>query len=164
MMEYRRLGKSQVMVSAVGFGTLQLPLVPEAQAIDTLLRGFELGVNLVHTGPEYGCAEERVAAAVARSGKPIIVASQGHDVASDGRGPVRRFEALFEATCARLRTDRLELYGIACIEHRELFGENVWGPDGMVEFLLRKKEQGRLGAIFCTTHGAPDYLKKLVTS
>ena len=32
----------------VGFGTSQLQLVPERQAIDTLCRGFELGVNWVH--------------------------------------------------------------------------------------------------------------------
>ena len=50
-MELRQLGRTGLRVSAVGFGTCQLRLVPEAQAIDTLLRGFELGVNLVHTAP-----------------------------------------------------------------------------------------------------------------
>src|SRR5262249_36544971 len=34
----------------------------------------------------------------------------------------------------------------------------------MVEFLLRKKEQGRLGGIFCTTHGDPNYIQKLIQS
>ena len=37
-MEYRRLGKSNLHVSAVGFGTVQLRLVSEQQAIDTLKR------------------------------------------------------------------------------------------------------------------------------
>ena len=53
-MEYRRLGRTELRVSAVGFGTGQLRLVPERQAIDTLLRGFALGVNIIHTAPDYG--------------------------------------------------------------------------------------------------------------
>ena len=47
-MNYRRLGRTNLKVSVVGFGTCQLRLVPDRQAIATLLRGFELGVNLVH--------------------------------------------------------------------------------------------------------------------
>jgi len=48
-MEYRRLGRTQLQVSAIGFGTCQLRLMPEKQAIDMLLKGFDLGVNIVHT-------------------------------------------------------------------------------------------------------------------
>ena len=63
-MQQRRLGRTNLAVSAVGFGTCQLRLVTETQAIDTLLRGFDLGVNLVHTAPDYEGAEEIVARAV----------------------------------------------------------------------------------------------------
>ena len=59
-MEYRRLGRTELQVSAVGTGTGQLRLVPEKQAIDTLLKSFALGVNIVHTAPDYGNAEEIV--------------------------------------------------------------------------------------------------------
>ena len=34
----------------------------------------------------------------------------------------------------------------------------------MVEFLLEKKREGRLGAIYGETHGTPEYIAKLVTS
>lgn len=162
-MEYRRLGRTQLQVSAIGFGTCQLRLMPEKQAIDMLLKGFDLGVNIVHTAPEYENAEDFVAKAVARTDRKIIVASQGHDKSTDENGPVRHFEALFEATCERLGTERLDLYGIACIDDREAFKENVWDKNGMVEFLQKKKEEGRLGGIYCTTHGAPEYIKQLVT-
>jgi glutamate-1-semialdehyde 2,1-aminomutase len=152
------------MVSAVGFGTCQLRLVTETQAIDTLLRGFDLGVNLVHTAPDYEGAENLVAKAMTRSSKRVIVASQGYDVHGNSDGPVRHFEHLFESTCRRFRTDRLDLYGIACVDDREAFRENVWGRRGMVEFLQKKKAQGRLGGIFCTTHGSPEFVAKLVRS
>ena len=64
IVEYRRLGRTELRVSAVGVGTCQLRLVPEKQAIDTLLKSFALGVNIVHTAPDYGNAEDIVARAV----------------------------------------------------------------------------------------------------
>ncbi|HEX5216065.1 MAG TPA: aldo/keto reductase [Vicinamibacterales bacterium] len=162
-MEYRRLGRTGLQVSAIGVGTCQLRLVPETQAIDTLLKGFALGVNIVHTAPDYGTAEALVARALECTDANVIVASQGWDVPGNSTGPVSHFERLFEATCERLGTERLELYGIACIDDREAHRENVWGADGMVEFLLRMKAAGRLGGIFCTTHGSPEYVARLVT-
>lgn len=162
-MEYRRLGRTDLSVSAIGAGTCQLRLVPEKQAIDTLLRGFALGVNIVHTAPDYGNAEDLVARALTYTDSKVIVASQGYDRPGNSCGPVAHFERLFETTCERLRSGRLDLYGIACIDDRECHRENVWGRHGMVEFLLSMKARGRLGGIFCTTHGSPEYIRGLVT-
>ncbi len=161
-MQYRRLGRTELSVSAVAFGTCQLQVIPQTQAIDTLLAGFDRGVNLVHTAPDYGRAEEFVAQAAARSGRRIIVASQGYDLPLGRTSPAKQFEAQFEATCRRLRCDRLDLFGIACIDDREAYEENVWGSHGMIEFLHRMKAAGRLGSTFCTTHGSPEYVAKLV--
>ena len=111
LMEYRRLGRTELHVSAVGAGTCQLRLVPEKQAIDTLLRGFALGVNIVHTAPDYGNAEEVVARALTYTDSKVIIASQGYDVPGNSHGPVAHFERLFETTCERLGSDRLDLYG-----------------------------------------------------
>ena len=163
-MQLRRLGRTNIQVSAVGFGTCQLRMVPESQAIDTLLRGFDLGVNIIHTAPDYEGAEDLVAAAVARTDRKVIVCSQAYDCHYNSTGPAQHFENLFEATCKRLRTDRLEMFGIACVDDREAYQENVWGNSGMIEFLQKKKEQGRLGGIFCTTHGNPEYIRKLIES
>jgi predicted aldo/keto reductase-like oxidoreductase len=154
-MQYRRLGRTGLRVSAVGFGTCQLRLVPRKQAVETLVRGFQLGVNLVHTAPDYEGAEDVVAEAVRESGRDVIVCSQGY-------GSLDTFERLFESTCERLGRERLELFGVACVDDREALGENLWGAGGQVEFLLRKKEEGRLGGLFCTTHGTPAYLERLI--
>lgn len=143
------------MVSAVAFGTCQLRLVPEREAMATLLRGFELGVNLVHTAPDYEGAVELVARAARESGRNVIVASQGY-------GPTAQLEQQFESTCALLDTNRLPLFGIACVDDRERLGENVYGAGGLVEFLQRRRAEGRLGSLFCTTHGDPAYIRELL--
>lgn len=163
-MQHRTLGRTGLRVSAVGFGTAQLRRVPHTQAIDTLLKGFDLGVNIVHTAPDYEGAEDLIAAAVARTPRHVIVASNAYDAHFNRTGRAWLFEHLFERTCRKLRTDRLDLFGVASVEDREALGENVWGRGGMVDFLQRKKAQGRLGATFCTTHGEPRFIKKLVES
>jgi predicted aldo/keto reductase-like oxidoreductase len=156
-MQYRPLGRTGLRVSAVGFGTCQLRLVPEEQALATLRRGFELGVNLVHTAPDYEGADALVARAVRESGREVIVLSQGY-------GDAAHFAWLFEETCRRLGRARLELFGIACVEDRVALGENVFGPGGMVEQLQALQRAGRLGGIFATTHGTPDYVARLIAS
>ena len=158
-MQFRPLGRSGIELSVVGFGTCQLRLVPEQQALDTLRRGFELGVNWVHTAPDYGGADELVAAAVtewrARGGGDV-------HVLCNASGPVEHFGWVFERTCAMLGRQRLPLFGISGIDYCEELGQNVFGAGGLLEWLERRRDEGRLGGIFCTTHGAPDYLEKLV--
>ena len=155
-MKLNRIGTTDLMLSAVGFGTAQLRMVPERQAVDTLLRGFELGVNWVHTAPDYGGAEEIVLQAIRRSGRKDLV------MGTVGYGGPQKLEELFEHTCEMVGSDRLDLYGIACIDDREFVKENVWEPGGMVEFLRRKKEAGRIRALFCTTHAPPDRVAHLI--
>ncbi|SOE64080.1 Predicted oxidoreductase of the aldo/keto reductase family [Burkholderia sp. YR290] len=156
-MRYRALGATTLEISAVGFGTCQLRMVPQQQAIDTLKRGFALGVNFVHTAPDYEGAEDLVAQAVAESGRHVIVFTQGY-------GDRAHFEWLFETACLRAGKRTLDVFGIACVEDRESLGENVWSRDGIVEFLLEKKRDGRLRAIFAESHGTPDYIAKLIRS
>jgi predicted aldo/keto reductase-like oxidoreductase len=157
VMHYNRVGKTELRISAVGFGTCQLRLVPERQAIETLKRGFELGVNWVHTAPDYEGADDLIARAIAEFGHDVMTFSQGY-------GDMAHFEYLFESTCRKFHKTRLEMFGIACIEDREALGEQVWDAGGMIDFLLQQKQKGRLGGIFCTTHGAPDYVARLITS
>jgi predicted aldo/keto reductase-like oxidoreductase len=147
-MAYRRLGRTNLSVSSVGIGTCQLRLVPERQALETLLAAFRQGVNLVHTAPDYEGADRLVARAIREAGMQGSI-----HVCSQGWGERDFFERLFEETCEVLGQERLELFGIASLYDLETLGENVWGAGGTVEFLLRKREEGRLGHIFCTTHG-----------
>jgi len=145
------------MVSAVGFGTCQLRLVPRRQAMETLKRGFELGVNLVHTSPDYEGADVLVARAAKEAGGNVMALSQGY-------GDMPHFEYLYERAHRLFEKDPLDMFGIACIDDREYLGEDVWGPNGMVRFLLKKKEEGRLTGIYCTTHGDPSYVTRLIRS
>jgi len=157
MMQLNRVGRTEVQLSAVGFGTCQLRLVPEERALATLVRGFELGVNWVHVSPDYGGAEELVARAIGMSGRDVIPVS-------DGAGTMEHFERSFESTCRIFGRERLPMWGISCIDDQEFVGNDVWGRGGMVEFLAQKKREGRIDAVYCTTHAPPDYVARLIES
>lgn len=161
-MEYCRLGQTNLWLSAVGFGTCQLRRVPEKQALETLHQGFNLGVNFVHTAPDYEGAEDLVARAIRETDKTIHVCTQAYDIHGNTNGSVDQFELLFEEACIRFDRSKIDIFGIACIDDREAFGENVWGAKGMVEFLQQKKSEGRIDAIFSTTHGSPQYIQTLL--
>ena len=156
-METRELGRTGIRLSVIGIGTSQLQMVPERQAIATLVRGFELGVNWVHTAPDYGGIDPWIRAAIDRSGREVMVATSGPERNAD-------LEAFFENTCHVYSSPRLALYGLAGIEDLEWRGENVWRSGGMIEFLQRKKGEGRIGALYCTTHGSPKYAARLIDS
>lgn len=157
-MRTRRVGRTNLRISAVGLGTCQLRLLPEWQALATLRRGIEQGIDWIHTSPDYEGAEELVARAVRESGRRV-------HVASDGSGRMPHFEHLFEQALRRHGRDgALALWGISCIDDQEFVGHDVWGPRGMVAYLRAQKAAGRLEAAYCTTHAPPDYVEHLITS
>ena len=151
------MGRTELKVSVVGVGTAQYRMIPEAQAVAALRRAFSLGVNIVHASPDYEGSLDLVARAVHESQSDIIVCSQGY-------GDRDHMEYLFQETCRKLDKNALNMFGLACIDDRELLGENVWGVGGQIEFLQRKKKAGQIRNIFCTTHGSPDYLKKIIAT
>ena len=156
-METRPVGRTGLRFSVVGFGTAQLQMVPKRQAIDTLMRGIELGVNWIHTAPDYGAIEPWIAEAIERSGREVMVLSAAP-------GQRQHLGPFFEQTCHAFKSPRLALYGLAGIDDLEWCGENVWGPGGMIEYLQARKAEGRLGGIYCSTHGDADYVARLIES
>ncbi|HIG87751.1 MAG TPA: aminotransferase class III-fold pyridoxal phosphate-dependent enzyme, partial [Planctomycetes bacterium] len=140
----------------VGFGTCQLRLVPEEQAVQALAAGFERGVNWVHVSPDY-CADEIVAEAMRRTARRVIPVA-------DGSGDMDHFEACFERACNLHGPGPLPLWGISCIDDQEFVGRNVWGAKGMVEFINARKRDGSLLASYTTTHAPPDAVARLIES
>lgn len=155
VMNYRRLGRSGLNVSVVGIGTTQLRRVPEKQAIETLVKAFELGVNHVNTGPDYEGADDLIARALRETDRQVYVTIQT-------AGSVSDVERVFEDACETFGPDRIGLFGLSALSEQVVFGHDVWGPHGTVEFLRRKREEGRLRALYASDHGSPEQMKALL--
>lgn len=116
-MEYRKLGKSGLKVSAVGLGTNAFgSRADEQTSIKTIEHALELGVNFIDTAESYtqGRSEEIVGKAVnGKRSQAIIATKFGHvrTVGPKERGGSRSYliKAL-ENSLRRLNTDYIDLY------------------------------------------------------
>jgi D-threo-aldose 1-dehydrogenase len=172
----RRLGKCGLSVSALGFGGAPLgdlyALIPERQAIDTVLAACDAGVTLFDTSPLYGhgLSEHRIGAALRQrpdhrfllSTKVGRVADPFHPAGdfSGYRGGLphaMRFDYSFDGTLRSIEQSLLRLgrdrIGIALVHDVDFWthGDSVSlriaeALDGAVKALERLRSEGVIAA------------------
>jgi aryl-alcohol dehydrogenase-like predicted oxidoreductase len=122
-MKKRKLGKSNLEVSALGLGCMGLsfgygPAIDEQSAISLIRAAFERGVTFFDTAEAYGpyTNEEVVGKAVAPFRDQVVVASkfgfrfgpEGKQIGTDSRPA--HVKEVAEASLKRLKTDRIDLF------------------------------------------------------
>ena len=116
-MEYRRLGGSGLMVSAVALGgNTYGRYCDAAQTAAVLHRALDLGINHVDTSDSYsrGVSEEHVGKALVGRRHEMVIATKVASPMGDGPNDqglsYRRIIACCEASLRRLGTDYIDLY------------------------------------------------------
>jgi aryl-alcohol dehydrogenase-like predicted oxidoreductase len=155
-MRYRRLGRTNLQVSELALGTVELGLVygvtlpgesghpNEEEASKILNRAIDVGINLIDTARAYGASEEIIGRAISSRRSEVILASKftilGHDRALLTGDELRRhFENSLEASLWALQTDYLDLYQVHAGTDPEVLlrGE-------VIELLERACAQGKV--------------------
>jgi aryl-alcohol dehydrogenase-like predicted oxidoreductase len=149
------LGRTGLQVSPLGLGGAWLGLKGNAfdddQAVATVLRALDLGLNLIDTSGSYssGQSERRIGLALdefrrrgGRREQLVLSTKTGtrtrpHDYSGDG---TRRS---IEASLAALRTDYLDV----ALVHDPQALEPVMAPGGALEVLHRLKSEGVIRAV-----------------
>ncbi|HET8603864.1 MAG TPA: aldo/keto reductase [Marmoricola sp.] len=120
-MEFRHVGRSGLVVSAVGLGTNNLGMkLDEQQSREVVQAALDAGITLFDTADSYGTSEERLGALLEPVRGDVVIATKfGSDVRRRGldngedwgaRGSRRYVRRAVEASLRRLRTDRIDLY------------------------------------------------------
>jgi aryl-alcohol dehydrogenase-like predicted oxidoreductase len=120
-MEKRKLGKSNLEVSALGFGCMGLsfgygPAIERQQAIAIIRTAFDRGITFFDTAEAYGpfANEELVGEAVEPFRKQVVLATKfgfQEGVASKGLDSrPERIRLVADAALKRLRTDVIDLF------------------------------------------------------
>ncbi len=121
-MEYRRLGKSSLVVSAMGLGCMGMSQsygpAEDDESIATIHRAIERGVTLLDTADVYGLGgnEQLVARAIAGRRNGIILATKfGNVRAPDGKfigvnGRPEYVQSACEGSLRRLQVSTIDLY------------------------------------------------------
>jgi aryl-alcohol dehydrogenase-like predicted oxidoreductase len=149
-LERRTLGRTGLEVSVLGLGGAGLGgqhygSVSETQAIETVQRALELGINYIDTSPAYGQSEQRIGFALDGVRERVVLSSK------TGTHPIHRgydFETTqrsVENSLRQLRTDHIDLLLIHD-PNAEQFGQAI-GTNGALEALEQLKAQGVIRAI-----------------
>ena len=119
-MQKRKLGKSNLEVSALGFGCMGMsfgygPASDRAQSIAVIRAAFERGITLFDTAEAYGplTNEELVGEALAPFRKQVVIASKyGFDLENFPALNSRpeHIQKVAEASLKRLKTDVIDLF------------------------------------------------------
>lgn len=120
-MEKRRLGNSNLWVSAIGLGCMSMTpfygVPDEAQSISTLKRAFELGVTFFDTALYYGDGrnEEIVGSTLRDFRNDVVIATKCGVYAKHGGGSGHRADPEYVKQCCdaslyRLKTDIIDLW------------------------------------------------------
>lgn len=149
-MRYRRLGKTELKVSAIGVGTWQFggewgKNFEQAEVDRMFERARELGMNLIDTAECYGdhLSEELVGRAIARDREKWIVATKfghkfhGHMNRTDERSATDVQKQL-EESLAALGTDYIDIYQFHSVRDAEFFNEALW------KILSQAKKTGKI--------------------
>ncbi len=114
-MDYRRLGRTGLMVSAMGIGAggpsrlgQRDNLRSEAESVALVLQGLDAGVNFIDTAEAYG-TEEIVGKAVAQRDRGQIIISSKKRLRNENVTREQLRSGL-EDSLRRLRTDYIDVY------------------------------------------------------
>jgi len=152
----RRLGRTGLLVTEVGFGGAHVATVDEGE--EALFRAFSLGINFVETGRLYGESEYLIGRALRRRGEdalPVYVASKTLKRTRDG--------ALneLERSLAHLGLESVDIYQLNDVDEESW--HQVMASGGALEGLQEAREQGVVRFIGLTSHSA-EVLRRAVES
>jgi len=121
-MQYRRLGKSSLVVSAEGLGCMGMSQsygeTDDKESVATIHHAIDRGITLLDTADVYGMGanEELVGRAIAKRRNEVIIATKfGNVRAADGRftgvsGRPEYVQTACEASLKRLNISTIDLY------------------------------------------------------
>jgi aryl-alcohol dehydrogenase-like predicted oxidoreductase len=151
-LEYRNLGRSGLIVSAVGLGCNNFGgRSDEAATRAAVHKALDLGITFYDTSDTYGAdgaSEEYVGRALAGRRHEIVLATKFARSMAAGEGASRRYVmSAVEASLRRLGTDYIDLYQQHIEDPRTPIEETLRALDDLVR-------QGKVRYIGCSTLSA----------
>ncbi|MBM4446161.1 MAG: aldo/keto reductase [Chloroflexi bacterium] len=155
-MEKIRLGKTNMLVSRLGFGGIPIQRLTEDEAVNVVKRCLDLGITFIDTANAYTTSEERIGKAISGRREELIIATKSLSRKREG------VEKHLKLSLERLNVEYIDLYqfhGISDFNSLDM----VLGPNGPIAVVERAKDMGLVKHIGITSHQI-DVAKKAVAS
>jgi len=154
-MQKRRLGRTGLHVSVVGFGGIPIIALSRSQAEIVVGYAYEKGINYFDTARGYGDSEEKMGAALKDVRDEVILATKTHQRTKEAAA-----RAGLKQSLRNLQTDRIDIVQLHGIDSEELL-EKTMACEGSLKALEEAKAQGKIDYIGISGHN-PYVLSKAI--
>lgn len=153
----RRLGRTELMVSVIGFGGIKLPQVEKKTSNEILNKAVDLGINFFDTARGYGDSEEKIGEAVSHRRDEFYISTKSPALTA------RDMEKDIERSMKSLQTDHIDLYLCHNLRYPDAY-DKAMGPNGAMEALKKAKDQGKIGHTGFSCHRFHETMERGIKS
>jgi predicted aldo/keto reductase-like oxidoreductase len=144
-MEKIRLGRTEMMVTKLGFGGIPIQRVSEQDAVAVVKKCLELGINYLDTANGYTTSEERIGKAIKGKREELFISTKS-------MGRTREdIEKHLKLSLERLQTDYVDLFQFHNVSNAKAL-EIIRDPNGPRAVVEDAKRAGLVKHIGVTSH------------
>jgi len=145
-MKKRRLGRTGLWVTVIGFGGIPIIALSREQAKQVVRYAFERGINYFDTARAYGDSEEKIGAALRDVRDEVILATKTHQRTKEDAA-----RAGLKQSLKNLQTDHIDLVQLHGVDNEETL-KKAMGPEGSLMALEEAKAQGKVDYVGISGH------------
>ena len=152
----RRFGKTGLDLTILTFGAMQLPDIPEEDAIATVHRAMALGINHYETARGYGNSEEILGRALKGFNRSTF-----YITTKITPKHYRNYRECIEESLKRLQVDYIDNFDIHGINREEHF---YWTfkKGGVMDTVRKAMSEGLIRHVGFSTHGPLELILKCI--
>jgi predicted aldo/keto reductase-like oxidoreductase len=151
-----RLGRTDLMVSEVGFGGIPIVSITMDEAISVIRHCFSLGITFFDTANMYGDSEKKIGDALESVRDQVVLASK--TLHRDAEGAAKHVDYSLES----LKTQMIDVYQLHQVGNQETL-DGVFAPNGAYQALSEARDDGKIRFIGLSSHNVQIAIKACKT-
>lgn len=150
-MRYKKLGKTGLRVSEIGFGALQFARLAPKQAVSLVKEAYDRGINLIDTAHNYPHSEHLLGKAIRGIRDQLIICTKSY------RTDRKEFLDQLDTSLLRLNTDYIDIFMCHDLSRSQKYEKLV--QNGVIDVLVEQKKRGKIRHIGFSCHN-PDIIDR----
>lgn len=156
-MEYRRFGKTELQLPVLTFGAMRIvDPVQEDDALATIHRAVEAGMNHLETARFYGNSEDLLGRALQDIPRDDVVLTTKIPPC-----PADAYRMLLEQSLEKLGVDYVDNLDVHGLNNEEMF-EYTFRPEGALEGARKAMDEGLVRHLGFSTHAPLEFILKVL--
>lgn len=150
----RKLGKTGLEVFPVVYGGIVSMQDGQKASDNYVAWALDRGINYFDVAPSYGDAEEKLGLSLKPYRKDNYLACKTTERLREGA------EKEFERSLQLLHTDYFDVYQLHSVKTEDDI-EKIFGPNGIMEMILKEKQRGRIRHVGFSAHSQDQAIRAM---